>query len=180
IIRLNEPRTTTFPATRNQTRDPRPTMSPPACDCPPPPLIPIPATGAYSPAHIPALGEPLTIGTEEFQRPKPTGAIGDRAGLPMDSFAVDRMAETLATNARPRYPEMLRASGVEGRALLEFVIDTAGRVDRESIREIQATNALFAQAARDVLRDWRFHPAESGGHTVRVRMQQPFDFRLTR
>jgi len=78
----------------------------------------------------------------------------------------------------PRYPDGLRAAGVSGSVMVEFVVDTAGRVEPRSIQLIQTDHVLFASAVRDVLPRYRFIPAEAGGRKVRQLVRLPFRFDL--
>ena len=80
----------------------------------------------------------------------------------------------------PRYPERLRDAGVEGNVMVQFVVDTTGRVDMSSIKVIASTHALFTDAVRDALARFRFRPAELAGRHVEALAQMPFDFRLKR
>jgi protein TonB len=82
--------------------------------------------------------------------------------------------------ATPRYPEVLRAAGVEGRVEVSFVVDTTGRAESGSLRIISATNELFGAAVRTALPAMRFLPAESGGRKVKQLVQQPFVFTIAR
>jgi TonB family protein len=80
----------------------------------------------------------------------------------------------------PLYPTELRLAGVEGRAVLEFVVDTSGWVDPNSAAVISATAPQFVQAVADVLPDMRFEPLRVEGCAVSVLIQQPFNFTLGR
>ncbi len=80
----------------------------------------------------------------------------------------------------PAYPVMLRAARVEGRVLLQFVVDTLGRVDATSIRAIQSTHSHFEEAARRAVATCRYRPARFNSHAVRVLVQTPFTFNLGR
>lgn len=81
---------------------------------------------------------------------------------------------------KPRYPEQLRSAGVDGRVLVQFVVDTTGRIDPASIRILESTHELFSRAVRDALTAFRFAPAEVGGRRVSALAQMPFDFHITR
>jgi protein TonB len=72
----------------------------------------------------------------------------------------------------------LRASGIEGQVVVQFVVDTAGAVESGSMRILGSTNDLFVSAVRTALRSARFRPAEAGGRKVRQRVQQAFTFVL--
>lgn len=82
--------------------------------------------------------------------------------------------------AKPRYPEALRSAGVDGRVLVQFAVDTTGRVDMASVRVLESTHDLFSRAVRDALTSFRFRPAEVAGHRVQALAQMPFEFHITR
>jgi protein TonB len=84
----------------------------------------------------------------------------------------------IVTSAVPRYPERLRDSGIEGSVLVQFAVDTTGRVDMASLKILESTHALFTDAVRDALARFRFRPAEVGGRRVPALAQMPFEFRL--
>lgn len=88
-------------------------------------------------------------------------------------------AVAVLTTIRPAYPEMLRAAGTEGRVVVRFVVDTAGRVEPASITTVESTHALFERSVRDVLPRLRFAPAEAGGRHVRQLVEMPFQFSLS-
>ena len=103
--------------------------------------------------------------------------IGDE---PYNETMVDRQVMAHPGNAPPRYPAMLRSAGVEGLVHAQFVVDTAGRVERESIRFTRSGHPLFAQAVTEALLRSRYAPAEAGGRRVRQLVQQSFSFALQR
>jgi TonB family protein len=78
------------------------------------------------------------------------------------------------------YPPLLRLAGIEGRAVLEFVVDPQGRVEAGTIKLIQASHPGFATAARAAAPAMRFSPARVNGRAVRVLVRVPFDFTLVR
>jgi protein TonB len=87
---------------------------------------------------------------------------------------------SLIGSATPRYPEVLRASGVEGRVTAEFVVDERGRAEADSVRFVGSDNQLFEEAVKAVLPRMRFAPAEVGGRKVRQLVRMPFVFTLGR
>ena len=111
-----------------------------------------------------------------------SGEHADAAGdidAPMSAFAVDR--EVVARKGVvPRYPGILANAGVEGTIVMQFVVDTLGRVERESIHAIRVDHPLFEQSVRDALAQMRFVPAEAAGRKVRQLVEQPFTFALGR
>jgi protein TonB len=102
------------------------------------------------------------------------GAPG--SGL-LEAGAVDEPVVPLAGNRAPRYPEALRAAGVEGRAAARFVVDTLGRVEPASVR-VTADHPALAEAVRAAVAGMRFRPARAGGVRVRQLAEAPFAFSL--
>ena len=78
----------------------------------------------------------------------------------------------------PSYPDELKAAGVEGDVLVQFVVDTLGLAEMRSYRVLRSTNAAFDQAVKEVLPRMRFVPARLRGHAVRQFVQLPFNFAL--
>lgn len=74
----------------------------------------------------------------------------------------------------PDYPDSLRADGVEGVAIVEYVVDTSGRVTEA--RCIGTNQAEFGQVTITALRRCRFRPGQIKGRPVntRCRYQQAF------
>jgi TonB family protein len=83
-------------------------------------------------------------------------------------------------NPAPRYPDELRAKGIEGQVVTQFVVDADGRVDMSSLKILSATDPLFVEAVRSTLPNMQFYPPEVNGRRVRQLTQVPFDFTLTR
>jgi protein TonB len=84
------------------------------------------------------------------------------------------------TKSAPPYPEALRSAGVDGHVLVEFTVDTTGRVDPNSIRVVESTHELFTRAVREALAGFRFVPAQAAGRRVSALAQMPFEFHITR
>jgi TonB family protein len=97
-----------------------------------------------------------------------------------EDVAVDKLALPAPDNEKPRYPRRLIGHGVEARFNVTFVVDTSGRVDRESVELPPSVQPEFRNAVADVLFEWRFAPAELSGRRVRQRVLQPFIFRVER
>ena len=87
-------------------------------------------------------------------------------------------AAELLSGPLPAYPELLRQAGVQGRVVLEAVVDTTGRVLVSSIRVIAATNPGFVVPARQALIAALFRPARLGGKPVAIRVRIPYDFTI--
>jgi TonB family protein len=76
----------------------------------------------------------------------------------------------------PRYPAPLQALGIEGRVLVEFVIDTSGHVEPGSVRALESTHPAFEKAAHEAMIKSLFQPARLSGHPVRQLTRQAVEF----
>jgi TonB family protein len=74
------------------------------------------------------------------------------------------------------YPPALRATGVSGVVIAEFVVDTAGSMEPDTFAAISATDALFVASVRAALRGSVFRPAVRKGQRVRQVVRVPFEF----
>lgn len=99
---------------------------------------------------------------------------------PYFEFQVEKPAQSLPNNPSPRYPDILRQGGVEGRVIAQFTVDTTGRAEMNSFKVIESSHDLFTAAVRNVLPNMRFIPAEVGGRKVRQLVQQPFVFGIAK
>jgi periplasmic protein TonB len=99
---------------------------------------------------------------------------------PYFDFQVEKAAAAIPGSGAPAYPEMLKSSGVEGEALVQFIVDTTGRAELGSFKVLRTSHDAFGQAVRAALPRMRFLPAEIGGRKVRMLVQQPFAFALNK
>ena len=90
----------------------------------------------------------------------------------------EEIAIPLPGNQEPRYPDVLRSTGMTGMVLARFVITEAGRVDTATLRIAQATHPLFGDAVRRALASYRYLPARSAGRPVPLLVEQRFEFEL--
>jgi protein TonB len=139
--------------------------------------------------EVPPIDVTGTVSTPDDFSPTPIGAAspiaGDRGGTgadaaPFSADEVEKQVTVIPGAAPPRYPEMLRSSGVEGQVTALFVVDERGLPEEESIRFTRSDNRLFEDAVRSALRRMRFTPAEVRGRKVRQLVQMPFVFALAR
>jgi len=128
----------------------------------PAPMLPKP--GATMPAFSPAYFGPVS-----------NPGTGQPGGL--DGLLTEEHAEVL-TGPLPVYPDLLRQAGVQGRVVLEAVVDTTGRVLAQSISIVSATNPGFIAPARRALLATLFRPAMVGGTAVRMRVRIPYEFAI--
>ena len=78
------------------------------------------------------------------------------------------------------YPPLLRQAGIQGRVLVQAIIDTNGRAEPASIRILQSADPGFDASARDYVRLAHFRPARIKGRGVRVLVNLPIDFKIRR
>lgn len=91
--------------------------------------------------------------------------------------AVDDPA-VVVRQPEPRYPPALLQAGVEGRVVVEFVIDTSGHAEPASPRVIESSNRAFDAAALESIQRSLFRPARVRGRSVRQLTRQAIGFRI--
>jgi hypothetical protein len=91
-------------------------------------------------------------------------------------FQVDTPAQIIGRAPEPVYPDSLWKARVAGRVVAEFVVDTAGDVEPESIHIVSTTQPYFAAAVTASLGALEFRPARLGGQSVRQLVLLPFVF----
>lgn len=109
------------------------------------------------------------------------GVVGGTAPVADQTYFEFQVEKQVAQlNVTLRYPDMLRSANVEGEVLAQFVVDTTGRVEANSIKILKSSHDLFTNAVQQALRTAKYYPAEIGGRKVKQLVQQPFNFTLTR
>lgn len=76
-----------------------------------------------------------------------------------------------------RYPDMARRAGIEGRVIIQFVVNEQGQVTSPQVVRSAGAGGLD-EAALDAIRKMSFTPGMQRGRPVRVQMTQPVIFRL--
>ncbi len=76
----------------------------------------------------------------------------------------------------PRYPELARRARIEGRVVIEAIIDESGRVTGSKI--LAGLPLGIDQAALEALESWRFEPATLRGKPVAVFYNLTIKFEL--
>jgi len=105
--------------------------------------------------------------------------LGGPEGGAIDAQFVEHPPRVLRSE-NPHFPEALRARGLGGRIVVQFVVDTLGRAEMSEFKVVDATDAQLADAVRAVLPRFRFTAGEAGGRKVRTMVALPFDFTLVR
>jgi hypothetical protein len=128
----------------------------------------------------------------QWPRPRPQGGIEPmtvRLAIPVFSLNVPWEKPAVALGKRrPKYPVEPLEGWAEGRVLLQFIVDTNGRAELQTLRELRRPRHLsdqleayyqaFAKAAIAWVKETEFTPAEIGGCRVRQLVQLPFAFKL--
>lgn len=103
------------------------------------------------------------------------GANQAVAGQLFDIAQLDKKP-VVKVSVPPRYPAALREQGIQGQALIEFVVDNNGAVRDASV--VRFTEEAFAEAALAAVSKWQFRPGEKNGEPVATKMQVPIVFAL--
>ena len=115
------------------------------------------------------------------------GGTGSVDQVPQDLRDSLYMAETgdlrfvhaeVVIQPRFLYPLVLLEAGIDGRVVVQFVIDTLGAVEPGSVRVIEKTHEAFADAARTGMLLARFTPAHFGDRPVRQLTRWPVKFAM--
>ena len=125
---------------------------------------PLPNPGATMPSFSPLYSRAVST--------PGTGQPGGWGGLLTEDHA------EVLTAPLPLYPDLLRQAGVQGRVVLEAVVDTTGRVSAQSISVVSTTNTGFVAPARQALLATLFRPAMIGGKRVRMLVRIPYEFAI--
>jgi protein TonB len=76
------------------------------------------------------------------------------------------------------YPKVAAQAGIEGRVIVQFVVDERGNVvDPVAIR---SPNSILSEAAVKAIQESQFRPGQQRGRPVRVRFSVPVTFELRR
>lgn len=94
-------------------------------------------------------------------------------------FQVEQAAKIKA-GPTPQYPNRLRTAGVEGRVLVQFVVDERGRPEMASFKVLKSSDAELTESVRQAVSGMTFFPAEAGGQKVKQLVQLPFNFMPSR
>lgn len=149
---------------------PQPAAPTPRTPAPTPPVVHAAPTPVSLPAPVPAVAPTDTVAPAMPQ----TAAVRAAPSAPVDASLAYLEAPP------PPYPMVARRAGMEGRVLLRVLVDESGHPLQVDIAR-SSGHHLLDRAARDqVLRHWRFQPAQVDGHAVRAWAQVPVTFSLQR
>ena len=110
-----------------------------------------------------------------------TGAEGDdkmRTNAEVFMEAIVEEKPAVLSGPTLQYPALLRQAQIQGRVLIQAIIDTLGRAEPNSVKVLQSPNPGFDQSAKTYVLNDLFRPARVHGRAVRVLLQIPVDFKL--
>lgn len=149
---------------------------------PPPPRPPVPVE---VPNDEIIEDEILDLGFEldldgPLDLPPPPPPAEDEEEEPEIFIVVERMPEPRGGMAaiynRVRYPEIARKAGIEGRVVVQFIVDEGGNVVNPTV--IRGIGGGCDEAAIEAVKGVKFTPGMQGGRAVKVQFQLPIVFRL--
>ncbi len=142
---------------------------------PPPqrPQIPIPTESEDVPEDVTIMDTELDLTAPPPPPPPPPGRAGDESLI----FMAWEEAPELIKMVKPRYPEIARKAGVEGRVVLQIVVDEKGNV-LEAVPIVAVPPGIFEEAAIEAMMQWKFKPAKQRDKAIKVRMGQTMEFTL--
>jgi len=159
-------------------------------DQPPPPQLDMQLKGfqtVVAPTDIPTNIPPVNL--QEHFDPRDYSGVGVEGGVATgivpgsdQVLSVDVVQEKpeLLLHPPPAYPPLLQQAGIEGRVMVQAIIDTTGRVEPNSARVVESANPGFDQPAKNVVLRSLFRPGRVYGRAVRVLVAIPIDFKIQR
>ena len=146
-----------------------------------PRVIPPIVAPVVTPGEIPPPGSLAVTGLsfDTLATVRPGGTPGTTLSpeTVRDVRVVDE-APVLVSHPPVRYPEALRLAGIEGRVMVETVLDTLGRAEPSATRVTQSAAVPFDREAMAVVLASRYQPARVNGRAVRVRIAVPVNFQI--
>lgn len=118
--------------------------------------------------------------------PARKGGVAAASEIRMPFVVVTEEAEGMAEGKRtipkvvrqerPIYPVAMRASGMRGEVVVDFIVDIEGRVRNPYV--VRSLNPAFDDPAIDAVRQWKFEPGRVGDRPEPTHMQVPIVFQL--
>lgn len=150
---------------------------------PPPPVAIEPRVSPPAPRPV---EEPRTgVATGRVEDGVAGGVTGGTIGGVVSSSLIAaplRVAQVahppvLVSRVEPDYPEIARLREIEGRVVLEAIVDREGQIESK-IKVLQSV-AVLDNAAITAVKQWRFTPGRNeNGQAVRVILEVPIRFML--
>jgi protein TonB len=147
------------------------------------PAFEIPAAPLSVPTDLPPVMLGPALDPERLRRAVAGRLAGPVGGHPGPAEQIRGVGEVDVPAASihqpsPRYPPVLQLAGIEGRVLVEFIIDTTGHLEPGSSKVLESTHRGFELAALETLERSLFRPARVAGRAVRQRTLQAIAFHI--
>ncbi len=116
-----------------------------------------------------------------------TGIAGGTGPVPTIEGEVFLAAEVDETpqiapgsNCLGKFPAVMQSAGIPGKVVLQFVVNTDGKVDPAGIKVVNSTHKAFEEPAKQGITSatCSFKPGKSRGQPVRVLVQQSVSFKV--
>jgi protein TonB len=106
------------------------------------------------------------------------GGVKERASEDGEVLRVggDVKEPVQVTHVPPTYPEEARKNRIQGRVVLEAVIDRKGNVT--TIGAIESPDPMLTEAAIQAVKKWTYKPATKNGKPVKVHLTVTVAFKL--
>ena len=141
------------------------------------PQIPIATESEDIPDDVTIMDTDLDLDAPPPPPPPPPGSgagLSDRGEV----YMTWEEAPQLIRMVKPKYPELARKAGVEGKVILQIIVDQDGNVSEPRVIVAQPPG-IFEEAALQAIMGWKFKPAKQRGLPISVLMGQQVDFTLT-
>jgi len=105
------------------------------------------------------------------------------SGASLDSVFTDSVVDEqpeLVSAPQVSYPELLQQAGIQGRVIVQAILDTSGRAEPQSLNVVETPNPGFNPSAIYYVRHALFRPGRVHGRAVRVLMRIPVEFKVDR
>ena len=159
-------------------------------DQPPPPQLDMQLKGfqtVVAPTDIPTNIPPVNL--QEHFDPRDYSGVGVEGGVATGivpgadqvlSVDVVQVKPERLSGPPPQYPPLLQQAGIEGRVMVQAIVDTSGRIEPNSVRVVESANPGFDVPARNAVLKSLFRPGRVYGRAVRVLVAIPIDFKIGR
>jgi TonB family protein len=83
----------------------------------------------------------------------------------------------LLKSHNPEYPAAALSAGIEGRVVMEFVVNPDGKVEQAKV--LHSAGTLLDEARLKAILEWQFEPMLENGAPVSTTFNESFVFTLT-
>jgi protein TonB len=116
------------------------------------------------------------------------GVVGGTGPVPIEGevFLAAEVDETPSmvpgSNCVGKFPAVMQSAGIPGKVVMQFVVQTDGRVDPSSVKVMSSTHKAFEEPAKQGITsgECKFSPGKSRGGPVKVLVQQAVSFTIAR